>query len=226
MWEAHTWEENVLFICKHEAEPTQLPETCGSPSPGESGFVQCNLRPWHKVTRHTLWNPWYPIYTWSTANWSRLKLRYQRRWGQSRVKNKSLGDSIILTRTQTSDIPIKGAVCGRETFTVTLMPCCSSRFRLSGFGNKHNKPGEWAGEYEQPHRKLCQINSPLVTPAHDCCVYTGELLIYQSMAVMASAILRIHLLFSYWCSSQRLHLKDPHVPIAHPPLSERIETHN
>lgn len=136
MCEAHTWEENVLFICKHEAEPTQLPEICGSPSPGESGFVQCNLRLWHKVTRHTLWNPWYPIYTWSTPNQSRLKLKYQRRWGQSRVKNKSLGDSIILTCTQTSDIPIKGAVCGRETFSMTLMPCCSYQLRLSRFGNK------------------------------------------------------------------------------------------
>lgn len=43
------------------------------------------------------------------------------------------------------------------------------------------------------------------------------------------------ILFSYWCSSQRLHLKDPHAPIAQPPflapatnpiMSERIETHN
>lgn len=52
---------------------------------------------------------------------------------------------------------------------------------------------------------------------------------------MVSTILWIHRLFSYWYSNQRLHLKDPHAPIAQPPfldpatnpiMSERIETHN
>lgn len=78
----------------------------------------------------TLQNPKYPIYTRSTPNWSRLKLRYQRRWGQSWWWK-------WISRwfhhfTPTSDIPIKVAICSRETFRPSSRRCSAAISSVSG----------------------------------------------------------------------------------------------
>lgn len=141
-YEGYTWEEKCAFHFQtwSRTYAAQLPQTCGWRLRLFSETFDCETKS-QSACFVTLRVPQCPIFPWRAPNRSRLKLRYQTRWGQWWwKKKKSLGDSIIFTCTRISHIPTKDAVCDRETCVVTLMSCCSYQLPLPRFGNKHNKP--------------------------------------------------------------------------------------